>query len=147
MRVVLDTNILFSSLISPHGFPNLIYQSWCKNRFDLITSKVQLDELRRASKYPKFKAVLHPHEVGSMLNTLRHAVVLSDLSYSEEIEADDPNDSFLLAMALIGKADYLVTGDYRAGMLQRNNIARTRIVLPSVFCLNILKIRMIFNKK
>jgi len=28
MRVVLDTNILFSALISPHGLPNTIYRAW-----------------------------------------------------------------------------------------------------------------------
>ena len=28
MRVVLDTNILFSALISPHGAPDAIYRAW-----------------------------------------------------------------------------------------------------------------------
>jgi predicted nucleic acid-binding protein len=28
MRVVLDTNILFSALISPHGPPDEIYRAW-----------------------------------------------------------------------------------------------------------------------
>ncbi|MDP1997500.1 MAG: hypothetical protein Q8J90_09905, partial [Gallionella sp.] len=51
-----------------------------------------------------------------------------------DIEADDPFDAFLLAMALVGEADYLVTGDYRAGLLQRGHFGRTRIVTPTVFC-------------
>ena len=50
------------------------------------------------------------------------------------IEASDPNDAFLLAMALGGEADYLVTGDRRAGLLQRGSIGRTRIVTPATFC-------------
>ena len=28
MRVVLDTNILLSALISPHGAPDTIYRAW-----------------------------------------------------------------------------------------------------------------------
>ena len=60
MRVVLDTNILFSALISPHGVPNRIYRAWRAARFELVTSKIQLDEIRRASRYPKFQAVLQP---------------------------------------------------------------------------------------
>jgi uncharacterized protein len=55
-----------------------------------------------------------------------------------EVEADDPNDSFLLAMALTGDADYLVTGDRRAGLLQRRHIERTRIVTPAAFCAKVL---------
>lgn len=137
MRVVLDTNVLLSAMISPHGRPNLIYCAWCADRFDLVTSSAQLDELRRASRYPKLKAVLQPHDVGTMLNNLQHAIVLEKLDH--DIEADDPNDSFLLAMALLGHADYLVTGDHRAGLLQRKNIERTRIVNPAVFCLETLK--------
>ena len=53
MRVVLDTNILFSALISPHGAPDAIYRAWRTARFELVTSRAQLEEIRRASRYPK----------------------------------------------------------------------------------------------
>ena len=52
----------------------------------------------------------------------------------EGVEANDPNDSFLLAMVLAGEADYLVSGDRRAGLLQRGSIGRARIVTPATFC-------------
>jgi uncharacterized protein len=57
---------------------------------------------------------------------------------SIECETDDPDDAFLLAMAVEGQADYLVTGDHRAGLLQRGHIKRTRIVTPAVFCAEVL---------
>ncbi len=44
MRVVLDTNILFSALISPHGAPEAIYRAWRSGYFEVVTSHVQLDE-------------------------------------------------------------------------------------------------------
>ena len=50
MRVVLDTNILFSALISPHGAPDSIYRAWRSGRFNLVTSRAQLEEIRRASR-------------------------------------------------------------------------------------------------
>lgn len=56
MRVVLDTNILFSALISPHGAPDAIYRAWRAARFEVVTSRMQLDEIRRASRYPKLQA-------------------------------------------------------------------------------------------
>ncbi|GAO37417.1 hypothetical protein SCT_2839 [Sulfuricella sp. T08] len=132
MRVVLDTNVLLSALISPHGAPDAIYRAWRAAKFEVVTSLAQLDELRRASRYPKFKAVLQPHQVGAMINNLQRAIVLDRLT--SDVEADDPNDTFLLAMALAGEADYLVTGDHRAGLLQRGSFGRTRIVTPGAFC-------------
>ena len=132
MRVVLDTNVLLSALISPYGPPDVIYRAWRAARFEVVTSTAQLDELRRASRYPKFKAVLQPHRVGTMVNNLQRAVVLEHLPTG--IEADDPNDAFLLSMAVASEAEYLVTGDHRAGLLQRGSIGRTRIVTPAAFC-------------
>jgi putative PIN family toxin of toxin-antitoxin system len=132
MRVVLDTNVLLSALISPHGPPDVIYRAWRAARFEIVTSVTQLDELRRASRYPKFKTILQPHRVGTMVNNLQRAVVLEYLP--SEIEADDPFDAFLLAMAVAGEAEYLVTGDHRAGLLQRGHIGNTRIVTPVAFC-------------
>ena len=79
MRVVLDTHILFSALISPHGVPNRIYRAWRAARFELVTSKIQLDEIRRASRYPKFQAVLQPAKIGTMINNLQRAVILETL--------------------------------------------------------------------
>ena len=67
-----------------------------------------------------------------MVNNLQRARLLEHLP--TDIEADDPFDAFLLAMALVGEADYLVTGDHRAGLLQRGHFNRTRIVTPAVFC-------------
>ena len=69
MRVILDSNKLLSSLISPHSPPNRIYQAWQQGIFDLVTCSEQLEEIRRASRYPKFKSILQPHRVGLMLNT------------------------------------------------------------------------------
>ena len=137
MRVVLDSNVLLSALISPHGTSNVIYRVWRAAKFDLVTSVIQLDELRRASRYPKFKKILQPMRVGTMINNLQHAIILQQLTV--KIEADDPNDSFLLSMSIEGKADYLVTGDHRAGLLKRKKIESTRIVTPATFCFDVLR--------
>jgi len=137
MRVVLDTNVLLSALISPHGAPDAIYRAWRAAKFEVVTSLTQLDELRRASRYPKFQSILQPHLVGAMVNNLQRAIVLDRLS--TEVEADDPNDAFLLAMAIAGDTDYLVTGDHRAGLLQKGHVGCTRIITPAAFCAEVLR--------
>lgn len=139
MRVILDTNVLLGALISPYGPPDAIYRAWRGARFELVTSTVQLGELRRVSRYPKLKTILPAHRIGAMVNNMQRAIVLEQLPpLPEDIEANDPNDAFLLAMALASEADYLVTGDRRAGLLQRGGIGRSRIVTPAVFCAEVL---------
>jgi putative PIN family toxin of toxin-antitoxin system len=135
MRVILDTNVLLGALISPSGPPDAIYRAWRAARFELITSVEQLDELRRVSRYPKLKIILPAHRIGAMINNMQRAIVLDTLpALPKGVEANDPNDRFLLAMALAGEADYLVTGDRRAGLLECGSIGRTHITTPAVFC-------------
>lgn len=135
MRVILDTNVLLGALISPYGAPDTIYRAWRAGRFELVTSQTQLEELRRASRYPKIKAILPAHRIGTMVNNLHRALVLETLpALPDGFALADPNDAFLLAMALASDADYLVTGDRRAGLLQLGKIGRASIVTPTVFC-------------
>lgn len=139
MRVVLDTNVLLSALISPHGAPDAIYRAWRADKFTLVTSTVQLDEMRRVSRYPKLKAMLPPHRVGAMLNNMQRAVVLDHLpNLPDGVALNDPDDAFLFAMALAAQANFLVTGDRRAGLLQRGNAGQARIVTPAAFCADAL---------
>jgi uncharacterized protein len=135
IRVALDTNVLLSALLSPRGYPDTIYRAWRAARLELVSSTAQLDELRGASRYPKFKAVLQPHHVGAMVYNLQRAVVLDRLpALSGDLATDDPFDTFLIAMSVAGAADYLVSGDHRVGLLQRGSIGRTRIVTSGMFC-------------
>lgn len=136
MLVVLDTNIFLSALLSPHGTSNIIYRAWRTGKFEVVTSNIQLLELQRASRYPKFKEILQPSRVGTMINNLQNAIILNNLPKIDE--ADDPNDTFLLSMAISSHADYLVTGDHRAGILQKRKINQTRILTPTDFCSKVI---------
>ena len=44
-----------------------------------MTCVVQLDELRRVSRYPKLKAILPAHRIGAMVNNMQRAIVLDAL--------------------------------------------------------------------
>lgn len=138
MRVVLDTNVLLSALISPHGAPDMIYHAWRAARFHIVTCTIQLDELRRASRYPKFKKILQPARVGTMINNLQNAIILDKINISIDIHIDDPNDAFLVGLSMTGKADYLITGDHRCGLLKQKKLGRTQVMTPQVFCSTVL---------
>lgn len=131
MRVILDTGILIAALITADTPPEQIYQAWRKKRFILITSTWQLGEFRRASRYEKVKKFLKPTEAGNLVNGLkRHATVIEELPDVDL--SQDPHDNPVLAMAIAGEADYLVTGD-RRGLLSLKRVGATRIVTAAVF--------------
>jgi len=136
MRVVLDTGILIAALITADTSPDQVYQAWRKKRFTLVTSVWQLGEFRRASRYERVKKFLKPTEAGNLVNGLkRHATVLKELP---DVDLSrDPHDNPVLAMAIAGEADYLVTGD-RRGLLSLKRVGATRIVTAAEF-LKILK--------
>ncbi|MEM6427695.1 MAG: putative toxin-antitoxin system toxin component, PIN family [Deinococcota bacterium] len=136
MRVVIDTNILISALISPQGLSNELYQHWLARKFQLITSTWQLEEIRRVSRYPSVKDNFQPHEVGKLINGLRkHAFVVEALprvTYSP-----DPDDNPIIAAALAANADYIISGDKKdIQSLQR--VAGIKIVTTREFIEDIL---------
>jgi len=137
MLVILDSNILLSALISPHGTPAEIYDAWQEARFMLVTCTEQLDEIRKASRYPKLRAILKPHLVGKMLNSMQRATVLGEVPRKHT--ADDPADAFLLDLAEFANVDYLVTGDKRSGLLKKRRIAGVRILTAANFCATVLR--------
>ena len=136
MRVILDTNVLVAALISRRSPPETIYRAWRGGRFELVTSRLQLDELRRISRYPKLKAILPNHRIGTMINNLDRAVILDPLpALSDGVDTADPDDNFLLSMVLASDADFLVTGDRHAGLLQRGSLRSAKTLRPADFCL------------
>ena len=103
MRVVLDTGILIAALIASGTPSDAIYQAWRRKRFDLVTSKWQLEEFRRVSRYPKLRPYLRPVEAGNLVSGLRRlAMVLDELPTADL--SPDPDDNPVPAMAVAGKA-------------------------------------------
>jgi putative PIN family toxin of toxin-antitoxin system len=131
MRAVLDTNILVSALISPKGPADEAYQAWREGRFKLVSSEQHLEELRRVSRYLKLRPYFPSAAVGTMINEIR--LIAEIVARLPRVDASrDPADNFLLAMALAGKADYLVTGD-KAGLLALKRYKSVQIIPVSQF--------------
>ena len=136
MRVVINTGILIAALITKDTPPDQIYQAWRKRRFELVTSEWQLGEFRRVSRYPKLRKYLQPVEAGNLINGLRHQALLLDDLPDVDL-SQDPDDNPLLAIAIAGEVDYLISGDKR-DVLALKKLAKTRIITARRF-LTILK--------
>jgi hypothetical protein len=137
MLVLLDSNVYFSALISPHGPPAQIVKSWQSGRFHLLTCPLQIEEIQEASRNPKFRSLFRPHHIGTMLNNLYSATVwLGPLPRKHE--AADPADSYLLDLIDAAQPDYAVTGDKRSGLLQLDRLGRTKILGARSFLSQVL---------
>ncbi|MBI1206832.1 MAG: putative toxin-antitoxin system toxin component, PIN family [Azospirillum sp.] len=110
MRLVIDTNILISALLASKSLPAHLIDLWRAGRFDLLTSVEQLDELMRVTRYQKIRERLTPALAGRLINELRDVAVLVPNLPTVTI-SPDPYDNYLLALAAVGMADFLVTGD------------------------------------
>ena len=112
MRLVIDSNVLISALLSEKSLPAHLMVLWREGRFDLLTSAVQLDELMRVTRYPKIRERLAPALAGRLINELRD-IAVSVKNLPTITAAPDPYDDYLLAIAAAGSADFLITGDKR----------------------------------
>jgi putative PIN family toxin of toxin-antitoxin system len=112
VRLVVDTNILISALLSSTSLPAHLIMLWREGRFDLLTSADQLDELMRVTRYPKIRERLAPALAGRLINEIRDlATTVTNLPVVTA--SPDPNDNYLLGIASAGAADFLLTGDKR----------------------------------
>lgn len=131
MRVVIDTNVFISALLSSRSLPAQLVALWQKGHFSLLTSIEQIEELRRVTRYSKIRARLSPMLAGRLVNELRRiATVLDDLPVVTICR--DPWDNYLLATVEAGAANMLITGD-KADLLSLERHAGARIITVRQF--------------
>ena len=114
LRVVIDTNILVSALLSKKGAPSQILDVWRERKFLVVTSEAAilevervLDELKTRGKY-----ALSDDDSAEVLNLLRKDALLvpGDVDTRGSIP-EDPDDEKFLSIALEGEAKIIISGD------------------------------------
>jgi putative PIN family toxin of toxin-antitoxin system len=128
MRLVLDTNILLSALLSPLGAPAKLLDAWERKRFTLVASDALIAELRDVAGRPFFRARVRASAAELLAAGLRDfSFFCQDLPSG--IIAPDPKDSYLLALAEASQAEFLVTGDKQLLSLKQHK--STKIIIPA----------------
>ena len=108
MRLVVDTNVLVSGLLSPHGGPGTIVGLIVAGRVRLCADGRILAEYTDVLRRPKFS---FPEEtISALLELVRSSAELIS-SAPLPIRLPDPDDEPFLEVALAAMADYLVTGN------------------------------------
>ena len=116
VRLVLDTNVLVSSLIRKDTPPYLLYRAWRHQRFDILTSAHQLAEIEDVLARPRLQKYVSLEEAQEMVRGLQTEAEQVDADTNEVAYSPDPDDNHILAIAIAGQANYVVSGD-RAVML------------------------------
>jgi putative PIN family toxin of toxin-antitoxin system len=112
VRIVLDTGIYISALITKGTPPDRLYQSWDEGAFHLVTSSEQIAELSRVVGYKKLRKFITLDEAHVLIDNLHNrAEIVSNLP--DVHLSPDPDDDLILATAIAGKADYIISGDKR----------------------------------
>lgn len=137
MRLVLDTNVLLSALMSSVSPSARILTLWRRRKFDLLTAAEQIDEIARVTRYSRIRARLAPSLAGRLVNRLQDVAIVVEKLPKVDL-SPDPDDNYLLALAEAGQAHFLVTGDKPLLGLKRHK--STRIVTPAAL-LKLLKVQ------
>jgi len=137
MQVVLDTNVLVSGLILPHGPPAKIIALWLVGDFTLLYMPAMLDELEDVLNRTWFKGRLAKtlNRISDFLEAVSVVGKLVVGYVNVDGAVSDPFDDMFLRCVLLDNARYLVTGDKH--FLDLTQFGGAEIVLPSRF----LKIR------
>lgn len=90
-------------------------RAWLDLRFELVTSEEQIDELRRVLAYERLQPYIHPEQARDFVENLEVLAILATDLPTLEV-APDPDDNVILATAIAGAADAVVSGDKRDDM-------------------------------
>ncbi|MDE0242888.1 MAG: putative toxin-antitoxin system toxin component, PIN family [bacterium] len=110
MRVVLDTNILIGALITKGTPPDRLYQAWKRGEIELVTSTAQIAELADVLSRQRLQRFLDADEAMAILENIGTRAVILERLPNVSL-SPDPMDNRVLATALAGDADLIVSGD------------------------------------
>ena len=115
LRVVIDTHVIISGILSRKGAPAELLNAWRERLYLLLSSPAIVAEVQAVLRYPHIhnKYSLSDEEIEHTLTLLEHDALLvtGSANVTGSVPAD-PKDEMFLACALDGQADVIVSGDH-----------------------------------
>lgn len=136
MRVLVDTNVLISFLLSPGegGAIRAIFRALLNNRFTLLLPEQLLNELIASIRdKPRLAKRISTEQLNRFTALLTEsAEQVAEIETTIPAVTRDPDDDYVLAYALVGGADFLVTGD-KDLLVLNGQISDLTILTPAQF--------------
>ena len=123
LRVVLDTNVLISAIIS-EGKPRELLKRGIANQFSIVTSNLILKEIALVLQRPKFKT--SEDEIHRIIRALARSADVVKVKSKFKAVREDPKDDMIIQTAYDGHADMIVTGD--SHLLRLENYRGIKII-------------------
>jgi putative PIN family toxin of toxin-antitoxin system len=108
VRVVVDSNVWVSGLIDPHSPPGHVLTAVLERRLEVVSSWELVDEVSAILERPKLQH--YEFDASDMLDLLR-TVAITLPTVDVDVEIRDPADAPVVAAAVAGRAEAIVTGD------------------------------------
>jgi putative PIN family toxin of toxin-antitoxin system len=125
MKIVLDTNVLISGIFW-NGLPRKVVSLWAKNKIQLLITKQIFNEFIRISKKIDNKGIATNKWA---VRIIKNSIIVPDKELTTICR--DPEDNKFLNCALVGNADYVISGDNDLLILKA--VGSTKIVSPAQF--------------
>lgn len=112
MRVVVDVNLLVRGSLSARGGSATLIRALKQRRFIPIASKPYLHEIYQVLGYPRLlrRYPVNPKQRQHLIAQIYSRAVWVEPAAHVAL-CRDPHDDYLLEMALLGRASYLVSED------------------------------------
>lgn len=137
-RVVVDTNLFVSGIILPRGPLAQLLNLWLKQSFILVITAKLIGELNEVLHRPKIARYgITEERITSIMEFVKKKSERVTPLLSLPVTVRDPKDEKVLACALGGKVDYLITGDKDLLTLKDN---------PTLRPLKIIKVKDFLTK-
>ncbi len=133
MKAVLDANVFVSAAIASRGTPARVLDAWRAGCFSLVISAGILGEITGVLCRPSIRArhQWDQEQVVSFLAGLGELAIVVPGELQVEAIAEDPDGDIVLACALEGEADYIVSGDQH--LLKLKAFQGVQTVTPAQF--------------
>lgn len=127
VQVVIDTNVWMSGLIFG-GNPEKIIRQFIDGQLIVITAEELLSELRRKiiGRFP-----LYEPQLALLEASIREDAILVRLGTVQVSVSRDNDDTKFIETAVIGNADYIISGD--KDLLTLGRYKSIKILKPSEF--------------
>jgi putative PIN family toxin of toxin-antitoxin system len=125
IRLVIDTNVFVSALISTRSIPALLLDEAGK-KYTLFISKEILDEVEEVISRKKFGFT--EQKISSAMEAILSFCEIINPGIKVDVIKSDPDDNKILECAIACKASYIVSGD--SHLLDLREYGTIKIINP-----------------
>jgi uncharacterized protein len=136
MRLVLDTNVLISAILSPNSISAKIL-NWGEDNGVILYSAATLNEVLSVLGRSKFSKYIDHDDIDGLSIRIKTVWLFVEIINQVQL-CRDPKDNKFIDLALNGDASHLITGD--SDLLVLNPVENTSIINPRNFWDEIIKL-------